>query len=98
MSLSQQIASHLPLLRRYARALAGTQAGGDAYVRATIEVLIQDPTQFSRDLDPRVALYRVFHAFWSQANHWPATGMIRGFHATMNALTGFLRRAGRRCC
>ena len=32
MSRSQLVAEHLPLLRRYARALTGNQASGDAYV------------------------------------------------------------------
>ncbi len=43
MSLSKTIAPHLPYLRRFARALAGTQAAGDAYVAATLEVLAEDP-------------------------------------------------------
>ena len=34
MSLGQELAPHLPFLRRYARALTGSQAHGDAFVRA----------------------------------------------------------------
>ena len=34
MFRSQLVAEHLPLLRRYARALTGSQASGDAYVAA----------------------------------------------------------------
>jgi DNA-directed RNA polymerase specialized sigma24 family protein len=60
MSLSKTIAPHLPYLRRFARALAGNQSAGDAYVVAALEVLIEDPSQFQSDLDPRVALYRIF--------------------------------------
>jgi len=37
MSRSQLVAEHLPLLRRYARALTGNQASGDAYVGAMLE-------------------------------------------------------------
>ena len=33
MSLGQELAPHLPFLRRYARALTGSQAHGDAFVR-----------------------------------------------------------------
>ena len=44
MSRSQLVAEHLPLLRRYARALAGNQASGDAYVGAMLEALLQDPS------------------------------------------------------
>ena len=44
MSRSQAVAPHLPLLRRYARALTGSQASGDAYVAAMLEALLQDPS------------------------------------------------------
>ncbi|HWY82022.1 MAG TPA: response regulator, partial [Roseiarcus sp.] len=37
MSISDSIAPHIPFLRRFARALCGTQAAGDAYVAATLE-------------------------------------------------------------
>src|SRR5215210_3563532 len=65
MSISQAIAPNLPYLRRFARALAGTQAAGDAYVGATLEVLIEDPSLFDNELDPRVALYRTFAGLWN---------------------------------
>jgi len=65
MSISQAIAPHLPYLRRFARALAGTQAAGDAYVAATLEVLIEDPSLFDAKLDPRVALFRTFSGLWN---------------------------------
>jgi len=65
MPMSKAIAPHLPYLRRFARALAGTQAAGDAYVAATLEVLIEDPSLFDNSLDPRVALYRTFLGLWN---------------------------------
>lgn len=65
MSLSKTIAPHLPYLRRFARALAGTQAAGDAYVAATLEVLAEDSSLFDDDLDPRIALYRIFLGLWN---------------------------------
>jgi len=68
MSLGQEIAPHLPFLRRYARALTGTQKHGDAFVRATLEAIVAAPDSFPRDVDPRVGLYRTFHAIWSSAN------------------------------
>ena len=43
MSISQAIAPHLPQLRRFARALTGSQKGGDAYVVETLEALVADP-------------------------------------------------------
>ena len=43
MSKAHAVAQHLPYLRRYARALTGSQASGDAYVAATLEALVKDP-------------------------------------------------------
>jgi DNA-directed RNA polymerase specialized sigma24 family protein len=65
MSIAKEIAPHLPYLRRFARALSGTQASGDAYVVAMLEALIQDSSAFPRDVSPRLGLYRVFLKLWS---------------------------------
>ena len=55
MSRSQLVAEHLPLLRRYARALTGSQASGDAYVAAMLEALTiaGDPAQCIAELKRR---------------------------------------------
>ena len=42
MPQSSAVNQYLPFLRRYARALTGNQASGDAYVAATLEALIAD--------------------------------------------------------
>jgi DNA-directed RNA polymerase specialized sigma24 family protein len=68
MSLGQDLAPHLPFLRRYARALTGSQSHGDNYVRATLEAIVAAPADFPRDVDPRLGLYRTFHAIWSSSN------------------------------
>lgn len=60
MSAAQTIAPYLPFLRRYARALTGNQSSGDAYVAASLEALIEDPTILEASASPRVALYRLF--------------------------------------
>ena len=65
MSLSAEIGPHLPYLRRYARALTGSQSGGDSYVRASLEAILAKPEAFATTMQPRIALYRVFHAIWS---------------------------------
>jgi DNA-directed RNA polymerase specialized sigma24 family protein len=64
MSLSERIGAHIPYLRRYARALTGSQASGDAYVRAVLEALVADEAQLQPDTPLRVGLYRVLHAVW----------------------------------
>ena len=68
MAIARSIAPHLPYLRRFARALEGTQQGGDAFVAATLEAIIADPASFPSDLPPRVALYRVFVKIWSSTH------------------------------
>jgi CheY-like chemotaxis protein len=68
MSLGQELAPHLPFLRRYARALTGSQHHGDAFVKATLQAIVAAPGEFPRDVDPRLGLYRTFHAIWSSAN------------------------------
>jgi DNA-directed RNA polymerase specialized sigma24 family protein/CheY-like chemotaxis protein len=65
MSISKAIAPHIPYLRRFARALAGNQAAGDAYVAETLEAFIQDPTVLKSDLPPRILLYKTFLALWN---------------------------------
>ena len=65
MTLGQQLYPHLPFLRRYARALTGSQIHGDAYVRATLEAIVASPDDFPKDVEPRLALYRLFHGIWS---------------------------------
>ena len=69
MSLGQQLAPHLPFLRRYGRALTGSQVHGDKYVRATLGAIVAAPDQFPRDVDPRLGLYRMFQGIWSSANY-----------------------------
>jgi CheY-like chemotaxis protein len=68
MSLGDDLKPHLPFLRRYARALTGGQVHGDNFVRATLEAIVAAPEAFPRDVDPRLGLYRTFHAIWSSAN------------------------------
>ncbi|HVV29178.1 MAG TPA: response regulator [Rhizomicrobium sp.] len=71
MSMSQILAPHIPYLRRYARALTGSQASGDAHVRATLAALLAGDQSLMEGVPPRVGLYRVFHAIWqSGAEHY----------------------------
>lgn len=65
MSRSQVVAEHLPLLRRYARALSGNQASGDAYVAAMLEALLQDPSLLDEKNGPRAGLFRLFTQIWN---------------------------------
>ncbi len=65
MPNSKVVAQYLPFLRRYARALTGSQASGDSYVAATLEALIADPAVIDEPRGPKVALYRLFTKIWN---------------------------------
>ena len=65
MSRSHLVAEHLPFLRRYARALTGNQASGDAYVGALLEALVQDPSLLDYKYGPRAALFQLFTNIWN---------------------------------
>ena len=65
MSVSQAVVAHLPYLRRYARALTGSQMAGDAYVRATLEAALSDSEVLDQIGQGRVALYTAFNKIWS---------------------------------
>lgn len=65
MSISQEIAPHLPHLRRFSRALSGSQDSGDAYVVAVLEALVADPSIFPEGSSPKVGLYQLFLKIWN---------------------------------
>jgi DNA-directed RNA polymerase specialized sigma24 family protein len=60
LSIAVQVAQYLPFLRRFARALTGSQAEGDDQVVRLLEALLADSTLLASDLPIKVALYRVF--------------------------------------
>jgi DNA-directed RNA polymerase specialized sigma24 family protein len=63
--LSHEIARHLPFLRRYARALTGSQRRGDRYVRVCLETILAEPRRITAESDVRRQLYAVFHDVWT---------------------------------
>ncbi|MBM7069927.1 response regulator [Actibacterium sp. 188UL27-1] len=63
--LANQVGANLPYLRRYARALTGSQGSGDKYAVATLEAILADHSQYNTDLAPKTALFRAFHLIWT---------------------------------
>jgi CheY-like chemotaxis protein len=81
MPIGDQITTNLPYLRRYARALTGTQASGDAFVRATLEAALADSDLREALADGRVPLYRAFTKLWNSASLEVAgAGNAEGIH------------------
>jgi CheY-like chemotaxis protein len=64
MLTSKAISGQIPYLRRFARALTGTQTGGDAYVLATLEAIVAEPAVLAACSDPKLSLYRLFLKVW----------------------------------
>ena len=98
VSTSQLVAQHLPFLRRYARALCGSQSGGDAYVTALLEALIADPDALDKSQDTRVGLYKLLTQIWNsvsinnetEAGSAPVRGEQRLGHITPLVRQAFL--------
>ncbi len=67
LDLHAAIAAHLTFLRRFARALSGTQDRGDRFTAATLEAILADRSVFDTELMPRVALFKVFCSIWFDA-------------------------------
>jgi len=65
MSTAQLVVQHLPYLRRYARALTGSQMAGDAYVAATLETLVSEPETIGAGGNVKVELFKVFTRIWN---------------------------------
>lgn len=61
------ITSNLPYLRRYARALTGSQTTGDNYAAATLEAILADSDALLPEMDPKVGLFHAFHLVWASA-------------------------------
>jgi DNA-directed RNA polymerase specialized sigma24 family protein len=97
VSTSQAVAQHLPFLRRYARALTGSQHSGDAYVAAALEALIQDPSVLNGASGPRAALYKLFTKIWNSVGvndgTEPAAGAKQPVEQRLGQITAQPRQA-----
>ena len=56
----QEIATLLPSLRRYARAVTGSRGSGDRYVRIALEILAEEPWRIRSGDDVKFRLYKLF--------------------------------------
>lgn len=98
MTLSTRIAPHLPYLRRFARAVTGSQTSGDAYVAAMLEALIADTSIFPESTSDRISVYRLFCELFDQttpnvAEPLPQFGVEQKANAKLSYLTPRARQA-----
>ena len=59
--LKHQIVQQLPYLRRYARALTGSQKTGDGLIRDSLERLLRNPQHFEGGGRLGLGLFKLFH-------------------------------------
>ncbi|MDX2266134.1 MAG: response regulator [Hyphomicrobiales bacterium] len=65
MTLANDVAMHLPYMRRFARALCGSQASGDAYVASVLQTLVQAPSSLSSHVRIKAGLYKLLLDLWN---------------------------------
>ena len=68
MPLGSRLAPELPFLRRYARAMTGSQQLGDSAVRELLEGILEAPDEFDAEAPVRLELYSIFHRLWRPAS------------------------------
>ena len=93
--IAATIGSNLPFLRRYARALTGSQSTGDNYALATLEAILEDPSALDPDA-VKAGLFHAFHLVWASAGAplGEPDGMLSNrAQVHMNALTPNSREA-----
>lgn len=100
MSITASIAPQLPYLRRFARALTGSQASGDAYSIATLEAIAAGVPLPSNPHVMKRHLFAVFLKIWSSmpVNHVTdpdstASTSVNAADRTLEALTPLPRVA-----
>lgn len=63
-TFSDHVAAELPYLRRYARALTGSQKRGDNYTIATLDAISRDRAMVEEAPSIKEGLFCYFHAIW----------------------------------
>ena len=93
---SDQIGQELPYLRRYTRALTGSQSRGDKYTVATLEMILKDRSPFENDDPIKVNLFKCFHAIWTTSGQTfvePEEGLRARAQGLLASLTPNSREA-----
>ncbi len=93
--LKQEIARHLPFLRRYARALTGSQGAGDGIIRGALQALAAGKARLDPAKNLKIQLYALVHESADQtpAPDAGAAGTEAKLQARLNKLPSAARRA-----
>ena len=95
MSVSRAVGAQIPSLRRFARALTGSQKSGDAYVTETLESLVADPSLIPSEAVAKAALYRLFLTMWNsvEVNQEASPATLTGFDRNLQTISPAPRQA-----
>jgi DNA-directed RNA polymerase specialized sigma24 family protein len=94
-----ELRSYLPYARRFARALTGSQEGGDALIIRALEAFVADRSLFTRYSTPQKALYaallRIGNAGGDRPGETSSSGdpTVRSADRKLQALTSRSRQA-----
>lgn len=90
MSDTDRVRAFLPYLRRYARALTGSQSSGDAFVQELLEAALADQEMLTQIGESRTALYAAFSRIWASGQPTTAiddVGIGENEHAAAERLS-----------
>jgi DNA-directed RNA polymerase specialized sigma24 family protein/CheY-like chemotaxis protein len=65
-SISDQLGANIPYLRRFARAMTGSQTSGDTFAAAALEALLVDRSILD-GMDTKTGLFKVLYGIWASA-------------------------------
>ena len=91
--MSRQISRHAPYLRRYARALTGSQSEGDGLVQAALEGLLSGDIRLGDELPLRIGLYAALHEIRRDRAEGPPRSAASAADARLQTLTAQERAA-----
>lgn len=65
-SISDELGDNIPYLRRFARAMTGSQTSGDTFAAAALEAILTDRSVLD-GTDTKTGLFRVLYGIWASA-------------------------------
>ncbi|KIN65830.1 Two-component response regulator [Sulfitobacter noctilucae] len=78
-NISDQLGANIPYLRRFSRAMTGSQQSGDTFAAATLEAILADRSVLDGH-DVKTGLFKVLYSIWASAGA-PVEEGENGAHA-----------------
>ncbi|MEM6938585.1 MAG: response regulator [Pseudomonadota bacterium] len=82
-SVSDQLGTNIPYLRRFSRAVTGSQSSGDTFAAAALEAILADRSVID-EAQIKVSLFKVLYGIWASAGA-PVDQDESGVHAKVQA-------------